>query len=644
MNTRTESSTELTVAVPAPEPASDLEPPPAPASVIPTDGQQQQQPDGRKRVRRACEYCRRKRLKCTADKRPCLNCQLYGAECILLPATSGVRKRRTRAAIMANRARCVADDETLGGGDDEPQPSQDAGEDDQGDGSGAFQDAASELLTSPGTASLSTFERIISDGGIDFGDLTHELCGGLDNFMANCDPPDEHAAVEQLLALQSPAMMEAPANANAKFLPRSGSGGSIFGVDKLTSQPTSSLGAISSGIFHRKEKGNSLFLGFTSTAAILALCVRESSDSNHGLADSESLRFITDCGPMCDEISCTYVNVNDAPSQRMPSTTLAAQCVNAFFDDYHASYPITSRSSVGVILDRFVGHGHQALSPLDRSILYLITALGACSRSPVNSNKSVDFENLYTLAWNLFPYAVATPSLASLQILLLHALYNIHWSKWSIAWVFSGFAARIAQSMGLHLASPHDFGLDHGQQKLRVRLWAVTLILDAHLSMSQGRPPACQIAQCDVEALSKNGGLSHIPELRWPLSELLAWRFDLAWIQQKLNNAFSSMLTAEQRLRCVEEADADLMRWKEGLPLEFRPEQQTILDSDAHIDIYMLHLDYFNLLQTIHWSLMNHRPAGDCAAPRLRASESICLGACLALVRTLNASVNMPCQ
>lgn len=92
----------------------------------------------------------------------------------------------------------------------------------------------------------------------------------------------------------------------------------------------------------------------------------------------------------------------------------------AVFDDHHASYPITSRSSVGFILDRFVGHGHQALSPLDRSILYLITALGACSRSPVNSNKSVDFENLYALAWNLFPYAVATPSIASLQILLLH--------------------------------------------------------------------------------------------------------------------------------------------------------------------------------------------------------------------------------
>jgi environmental stress-induced protein Ves len=158
--------------------------------------------------------------------------------------------------------------------------------------------------------------------------------------------------------------------------------------------------------------------------------------------------------------------------------------------------------------------------------------------------------------------------------------------------------------------------------------------------MSQGRPQACQNSECDTELLSGAGGLLQVPGLPWPLSEILTWRASLARIKQKLNKTFSSTVTPERRLTYLEKVDLDLMKWREGLPHEFRPEQQTILDNDGHIDIYTLHLDYFNLLQTIHWALIKQWPDAsrrDQAAPRIRASESICLGACLSLVRTLNA-------
>ncbi|KAF2870916.1 hypothetical protein BDV95DRAFT_574876 [Massariosphaeria phaeospora] len=38
-----------------------------------------------KRVSTACDECRKKRLRCTAGPRPCLNCQLYGALCTITP-------------------------------------------------------------------------------------------------------------------------------------------------------------------------------------------------------------------------------------------------------------------------------------------------------------------------------------------------------------------------------------------------------------------------------------------------------------------------------------------------------------------------------------------------------------------------------
>jgi hypothetical protein len=38
----------------------------------------------------------------------------------------------------------------------------------------------------------------------------------------------------------------------------------------------------------------------------------------------------------------------------------------------------------------------------------------------MNNSRSVNFDNLYALAWSLFPHAVAAPSVASVQIILLH--------------------------------------------------------------------------------------------------------------------------------------------------------------------------------------------------------------------------------
>jgi hypothetical protein len=140
---------------------------------------------------------------------------------------------------------------------------------------------------------------------------------------------------------------------------------------------------------------------------------------------------------MCDEIPCT--EVNEMPVQQVPSSTLAAQCVNggqpppecdcrtslicrlpAFFEDYHAAYPIFDRTHVDSALERYVYGGHRELAPLDRSVVYLVTALGVCSRPGISGSKYINSANLYALAWSLFSHAAAAPSVLSLQVLLLH--------------------------------------------------------------------------------------------------------------------------------------------------------------------------------------------------------------------------------
>lgn len=207
-------------------------------------------------------------------------------------------------------------------------------------------DVVLEPLTAEDTTYFSAFEHVIWDVGID---LSPQFWNH-DTFLSNSSLPDEQAAAEQLLALPSPPTTLAATDSNS--LPCTNAkdtSGRIFGVDRLSFESPSGVGAISFGILNRKEGGNSQFLGaqveppqmahltyctgFTSTAAILARCVREAREMRRFLANHESLRFIVDSGPMCDEISftdATDVQVNDEPRQ-IPSTTLAAQCVNSEF-------------------------------------------------------------------------------------------------------------------------------------------------------------------------------------------------------------------------------------------------------------------------------------------------------------------------
>ncbi|KAF9890028.1 hypothetical protein FE257_006708 [Aspergillus nanangensis] len=577
----------------------------------------------RKRVRRACEYCRKKRLKCTADRHPCMNCELYSAECIVTPEAPKDSKRRRRpkpTPTDEDESRAPGPPGSVG-----ETYSPTANDNDGTTGKDERRDLVgmnpSFLLSTDtpylGRAGLSALEQAISDGGIDVAQEFWEL----DSFIASCNPPDENAAAEQLLALQSPPeTLTLPSHRSASRP----SAGQVYGVEGLASPPTSTSGAspgiVSSGIFSSKGEGNSHFFGFTSTAATIALCIRDATDPRHRLAESESLGFIVDCGRMCDEIS--VADSKDLPS---PSTTLAAH----IFEDYHAVYPILHRPEIDQLLERYVCHGQRSLSRLEQSLLYLVNAIGASSRPGMEISKLVDADNLYALAWAMFPYVAATPSLESMQILLLHVCslqHPLEQMEHRVGPLWDRSASRSGRGPAPRITAR----LRSGTQPAEV----ARATLGRSTGSRRGRPPGCQQIQWDPELFTN----LHVSELRWPLSEILQWRVSLALIQQRVNMTFSSIATEKDRFRYLQEIDAQLIRWKEELPPELQPEQQAILDSDAHIDVYMLHLDYFNLLQTIHWALINHGPKpSELTTPRLRASESICLGACLALVRTFNA-------
>lgn len=283
-----------------------------------------------------------------------MNCELYGAECRLSPDPPKGNKRPRRAKGSSDQIHRVS-----GNGPPENRPSdptrdipppavaEDGCHADMGESRGSvnitpsphvLQTEPSGVYPSLSGAGFSAIQMAISDGGIG---LTDELWE-LDGFVASCNLPDENAAAEQLFA---PHPSQKTVDHSDHRSPRSVNkprSSRLYGVDSLASPATSNSGDMSPGIFLGKGRGNSQFLGsfipalswqrltllagFTSTAATIALCIRQATDRHHRLADSESLRFIMDSSPMCDEISCA--ELDDHPQLQALSSTVAARCIN----------------------------------------------------------------------------------------------------------------------------------------------------------------------------------------------------------------------------------------------------------------------------------------------------------------------------
>lgn len=283
--------------------------------------------------------------------------------------------------------------------------------------------------------------------------------------------------------------------------------------------------------------------------------------------------------------------------------------------------------------------------PILYSRFFLIVAIGLLSQPPtLDSGFSVDelCQDLHQKSWRLLHEVLARPYASSVQVILLHVLYLVHFSKSGMAWVLCGLAIRIAQSIGLHREISPDMGLPEEEIRVRSQIWWVCYSLDASLSATQGRPPAVSNAFCDVKLLPllKNPNSPEDGVVR-PAAEIYFWHVKLAQIENHFCTLFSSTQTAASRADKVGELDMALLKWRDEIPMEYRPDQEILADHEMYQAIAMLHLQYFNILRAIHWtSFSTSQQYGSALSshsnPRIRASEAICVASARSFVKILN--------
>ncbi|KAJ9252260.1 transcriptional regulator family: Fungal Specific TF [Paecilomyces variotii] len=174
-------------------------------------------------------------------------------------------------------------------------------------------------------------------------------------------------------------------------------------------------------------------------------------------------------------------------------------------------------------------------------------------------------------------------------------------------------AIRLSHSIGLHKRGS-GFGLNPVEVEQRKRVFWIAYLLDKDICLRSGRPPVQDDDDMNVELPSEDppDNIGNIP-----LSDgkgkfnLFRAMCTFATIESKVYKRLYSTRAAKQSdgelLNTIGELDRELEEWKESIPLDFRPEYEIKASHTPLIlHLVVLHFSYYNCLTTIHRMSVHH--------------------------------------
>ncbi|KAH7318516.1 fungal-specific transcription factor domain-containing protein [Stachybotrys elegans] len=197
--------------------------------------------------------------------------------------------------------------------------------------------------------------------------------------------------------------------------------------------------------------------------------------------------------------------------------------------------------------------------------------------------------------------------LLSVQGLLGMALFMQGTPNPQPSFVLISSAVRLAHTIGLHKRGT-GFNLNPIEIEQRRRVFWIAYILDKDLSIRSGRPPAQDDDDMNVELPDADpaDNIGNIP-LADGKGKMNLFRVmcEFAVIESNVYRRLYSTKATKQSdgelLNTIGELDEQLEEWKDRIPIDFRPEHEIKASHTPLIlHIVMLHFTYYNCLTTIH--------------------------------------------
>ncbi|PWY91060.1 fungal-specific transcription factor domain protein [Aspergillus heteromorphus CBS 117.55] len=173
-------------------------------------------------------------------------------------------------------------------------------------------------------------------------------------------------------------------------------------------------------------------------------------------------------------------------------------------------------------------------------------------------------------------------------------------------------AIRLSHSIGLHKRGS-GFGLNPVEVEQRKRVFWIAYLLDKDICLRSGRPPVQDDDDMNVELPSDDppDNIGNVPLSDGGKFNLFRSMCRFATIEsrvyKRLYSAKASKQSDGELLNTIGELDKELEEWKDSIPLEFRPENEIKATySPLILHVVVLHFSYYNCLTTIHRMSVHH--------------------------------------
>ncbi|KFY39640.1 hypothetical protein V494_03905, partial [Pseudogymnoascus sp. VKM F-4513 (FW-928)] len=301
---------------------------------------------------------------------------------------------------------------------------------------------------------------------------------------------------------------------------------------------------------------------------------------------------------------------------QLPQKVEALSLLKDFFENFNCMFPLFHQPTFMHLVER-----QYSRDPYDGSGWWasLNITLAIAHRLRVMSNLVPEEED--QKAWGYLKNAMAVyteltmrnTDLLSVQALLGMALFMQGTPNPQPSFLLVASAIRLSHSIGLHKRGS-GFNLNPIEIEQRKRVFWIGYMLDKDICLRFGRPPVQDDDDMNVELPSADpeDNIGNIP-LADGKGKVNLFRLmcEFSTIVSKVYTQLYSTRASKQSdgelLNTIGELDHQLEEWKDSIPIDFRPEHEIKASHTPLIlHVVVLHFGYYNCLTTIHRMSIHH--------------------------------------